>query len=57
MVIYSWYKCQNNRERAFRRQGWLTATVEFQTVESACEIILSFGSRMQAVEPAELRQE
>lgn len=36
-------------------QGWLTATVEFQTVESACEIVLSFGSRMQAVEPAELR--
>jgi predicted DNA-binding transcriptional regulator YafY len=38
------------------RQGWLTAEVEFQTLSSACEIILSYGSRIQAFEPDELRE-
>ncbi|WP_053374124.1 helix-turn-helix transcriptional regulator [Paenibacillus sp. FJAT-27812] len=37
------------------QEGWLTAAVEFQGLESACEIILSYGSRIVAIEPAELR--
>lgn len=36
------------------RQGWLSARVEFQSVESACEIILSYGSRIQVLEPSAL---
>lgn len=39
-----------------QKMNWLTARVEFQALESACEIALSFGSRMEVVEPAELRQ-
>ncbi|WP_054026608.1 helix-turn-helix transcriptional regulator [Bacillus sp. FJAT-28004] len=39
-----------------QKRSWLTARVEFQVLESACEIVLSFGSRMEVVEPAELRQ-
>ncbi|OMF22064.1 transcriptional regulator [Paenibacillus sp. FSL H8-0548] len=36
--------------------NWITAKVEFQTLASACEIILSCGSRIAAIEPAELRE-
>lgn len=38
-----------------QRTNWLSARVEFQSVESACEIALSFGSRIEVIEPAELR--
>lgn len=38
------------------KTSWSSARVEFQGLESACEIILSYGSRIEAVEPAELRQ-
>ncbi|MFS0644424.1 helix-turn-helix transcriptional regulator [Siminovitchia sp. 179-K 8D1 HS] len=36
--------------------GWIEADVEFNTVESACEIILGYGALMKALEPAELRE-
>ncbi|WP_141502620.1 helix-turn-helix transcriptional regulator [Paenibacillus luteus] len=38
------------------RPGWMTVKVEFQTLVSACGIILSFGSRMAALAPVELRE-
>jgi predicted DNA-binding transcriptional regulator YafY len=34
--------------------GWLDADLEFQTLESACEIILGFGSLASVLEPPEL---
>ncbi|WP_138755694.1 helix-turn-helix transcriptional regulator [Paenibacillus sinopodophylli] len=38
------------------RAGWLIAHVEFQSEQSACEIVLSYGSHIQVTEPAELRE-
>ena len=35
--------------------GWACADVEFHTLDSAAEIILSFGAAMEALKPAELR--
>lgn len=35
--------------------GWSCADIEFHTLDSAAEIILSFGAAMEALEPAELR--
>lgn len=35
--------------------GWLRADLEFETLESACEIVLSFGSGIEALAPEELR--
>ncbi|KQO00761.1 helix-turn-helix transcriptional regulator [Paenibacillus sp. Leaf72] len=37
-------------------QGELEADVLFNTLESACEILLKFGSAVEALEPPELRQ-
>ncbi|QRG66737.1 helix-turn-helix transcriptional regulator [Brevibacillus choshinensis] len=34
---------------------WVAAHVEFQTLGSACEIVLSYGSLIQVIEPQELR--
>lgn len=36
--------------------GWRTLKMGFQTEESACEYILSFGPRMEVVEPLPLRE-
>lgn len=36
------------------RAGWLTIHAEFQTLESACKIILSLGQEAVATEPQEL---
>ncbi|MBD2872325.1 helix-turn-helix transcriptional regulator [Paenibacillus arenilitoris] len=35
--------------------GWMVAEAEFETLESACEIVLSFGRRIEVLEPEELR--
>lgn len=35
---------------------WLLAEVEFDTAESACEIVLGFGARVEVLEPPELRK-
>ncbi|BBH24111.1 transcriptional regulator [Paenibacillus baekrokdamisoli] len=35
--------------------GWHEADIEFQTLESACEIILSFGPQVKVLAPLELR--
>ncbi|KIL40680.1 hypothetical protein SD70_12305 [Gordoniibacillus kamchatkensis] len=35
--------------------GWHEALLQFNTLESACDIALSFGARLQVLEPAELR--
>lgn len=35
--------------------GWVEADLEFETLESACEIILSFGPFLEVLEPTELR--
>lgn len=37
-------------------EGWVNADVEFETLDSACEILLSYGQLAEAVEPAELRE-
>ena len=34
--------------------GWIEADAEFNTVESACEIILGYGALIKALEPEEL---
>lgn len=36
--------------------GRLSAELEFQTLASACEIVMSLGPRMEVLEPAELRE-
>lgn len=36
--------------------GWIEAEVEFQTLDSACEIVLGLGSRIEVIEPLELRE-
>lgn len=35
--------------------GWIPAEVEFETLDSACEITLSYGGCVKVVAPAELR--
>jgi predicted DNA-binding transcriptional regulator YafY len=37
------------------QDGWTTCEAEFQTLESACEIVMSYGPRIQVLEPEELR--
>lgn len=37
--------------------GWIHAELEFNTLESACQIILGFGSHIEVLEPNELRDE
>jgi len=39
-----------------QKPNWLLAHVVFQVLESACEIVLSYGSRIEVAQPAELRQ-
>ncbi|MFD0588921.1 helix-turn-helix transcriptional regulator [Paenibacillus sp. GCM10027627] len=36
--------------------GWIEAAVQFETLDSACEIVMSFGSGIEVLEPAELRK-
>lgn len=36
-------------------QGWIEAAAEFNTLESACEILLGYGSLARVMEPLELR--
>ncbi|MNJ36382.1 DNA-binding transcriptional activator FucR [compost metagenome] len=36
-------------------QGWIEADAEFNTLESACEILLGYGSLVKVLEPLELR--
>ncbi|MBH5319984.1 YafY family transcriptional regulator [Paenibacillus sp. GSMTC-2017] len=38
------------------QEGWLEADVTFETIDSACEMILSYGARIEVLEPADLRQ-
>ncbi|MBL8161240.1 MAG: WYL domain-containing protein, partial [Anaerolineae bacterium] len=35
--------------------GWVTACVDFQAMDYAGDTILSFGPRVEVLEPAELR--
>ncbi|GBG10864.1 putative transcriptional regulator [Paenibacillus agaridevorans] len=44
----------NERSNVEHKAGWLVAEVEFETPESACGIVLSYGGRMQVLEPPEL---
>lgn len=37
--------------------GWGKASLEFNTLESACEILLGYGSSIEVLEPEELRNE
>lgn len=37
-------------------QGFVTADIEFQTLESACEIVLACGPEARVLEPPELRE-
>lgn len=41
---------------AVEADGWLTLQMGFQTEESACEYVLSFGPRMEVVDPLALRE-
>lgn len=43
-------------EPSVKRPGWLSARVEFQSAESALEIVLSCGSRIKVLEPSALRE-
>jgi predicted DNA-binding transcriptional regulator YafY len=36
--------------------GWIAAEVEFETADSACEIVLSFGPAVRVLAPLELRE-
>ncbi|GKU76280.1 YafY family protein [Paenibacillus sp. L3-i20] len=38
------------------QEGWLEADVEFETIESACEIVMSYGARVAVLAPVDLRQ-
>jgi len=49
------YAYVQGEPRAAARDGWHEAEVEFHTVESACGILLSYGSLAEAVAPVELR--
>ncbi|MGE7270895.1 helix-turn-helix transcriptional regulator [Brevibacillus panacihumi] len=42
-------------EKAPGENGWLEATIQFATLEHACEMILGFGSLAQVLSPEELR--
>lgn len=35
--------------------GFLEATIQFATIEHACEMVLSFGARVEVIAPSELR--
>lgn len=37
--------------------GWLDVDLEFNTLESACEVLLSYGASVQVLEPEELRNQ
>ncbi|RCW44371.1 helix-turn-helix transcriptional regulator [Paenibacillus prosopidis] len=37
------------------KNGWIEVEIEFETLESACELVLSFGPRIEVLAPAELR--
>jgi predicted DNA-binding transcriptional regulator YafY len=37
-------------------EGWSEVSIRFDVEEMACEYALSFGSRMEVIEPAELRE-
>ncbi len=37
--------------------GWTVAAVQFETKDSACEIVLSFGALVEVLEPVELRSQ
>ncbi|MGC5325995.1 helix-turn-helix transcriptional regulator [Brevibacillus sp. SYSU BS000544] len=39
------------------KNGWVDAELEFNTLESACQIILGYGSHIEVLEPIELRDE
>ncbi|OUS68623.1 hypothetical protein B1748_33330 [Paenibacillus sp. MY03] len=45
---------RNVRDQLINEAEWLVAEVEFETPESACGIVLSYGGRMQVLEPPEL---
>jgi len=36
--------------------GWVTVEMEFELEEDACALVLSFGSRLELLQPAHLRQ-
>jgi predicted DNA-binding transcriptional regulator YafY len=36
--------------------GWMTLAMDFETEESACAYVLSFGPRIEVVEPRDLRE-
>ncbi|WP_324617904.1 helix-turn-helix transcriptional regulator [Cohnella cholangitidis] len=42
--------------RDLDQDGWIEAEVNFQTLESACEIMLGLGSSAQAIAPERLRE-
>lgn len=42
-------------ETATPENGWLEATIQFATLEHACEMVLRFGSLVEAIAPQELR--
>ncbi|MCS7464722.1 YafY family transcriptional regulator [Paenibacillus doosanensis] len=46
-------KISGGQEEA--EDGWLELDVEFETLESACEIILSYGPHAEVLSPLELR--
>ncbi|MGZ7444623.1 helix-turn-helix transcriptional regulator [Paenibacillus sp. TH7-28] len=37
-------------------QGFVKADIEFETLESACEIVLAYGPEVEVLEPPELRE-
>jgi predicted DNA-binding transcriptional regulator YafY len=37
-------------------RGWMTVEMQFETEQSACEHVLSFGARVEVVAPAQLRE-
>ncbi|RJE87605.1 YafY family transcriptional regulator [Paenibacillus sp. 1011MAR3C5] len=50
------YVLSVRQEGAEGTDGWTTARVEFETLQSACQIMLSYGAGMEALEPAALRK-
>ncbi|MFF2886545.1 helix-turn-helix transcriptional regulator [Paenibacillus sp. NPDC057967] len=50
------YVLSMRQEEADDTSGWTTARVEFETLESACQIIMSYGAGMEALEPSVLRK-
>ncbi|MFF2089193.1 helix-turn-helix transcriptional regulator [Paenibacillus sp. NPDC058174] len=43
------------KDHSAPREGMISAEVQFNTLESACQIILSFGAGVRAIAPPELR--